>query len=91
MNKNRTADDFPDPETIGEKMHNCSAVIGKKHREVACMVTVGLIIGIPMFACAQKRHGRIADEAIAKHVDVKTMGTNWISLLEERAGKAEAH
>jgi hypothetical protein len=84
VNKHRTAKDFPDSKAIGKKVHCSFAVIGKKHRKVAGMVAVRLIIWIPMFPSSQKRHRRIPDLAVAKHMDVKTMGTDRISTWGSR-------
>ncbi len=48
------------------------------------MIAVRLIIWIPMFPSSQKRHRRIPDLAVAKHMDVKTMGTDRISTWGSR-------
>lgn len=66
-----------DCKTIGEESKERFAVIGKKHRKIPGVIAMGLVVGIPMFARALKRIGRVADPAIVELMDVETMGPDW--------------
>lgn len=82
MDDHRFADDLLDAEFIGKKAHFSITVMGKKHRKIAGMVAMGLMMGIPMPSCPLEGIFRIPHMAISHLMEMKTMGANgWLAVL----------
>jgi hypothetical protein len=75
MDDYRPPHDLGHFEPVGEEGHGRQAAVGEKHREIAGMVPVGLVIRIPVGPGGGKWICLVADGAIAFFVDVKPVRT----------------
>jgi flagellar motor switch protein FliG len=70
------------PQTIAlilAYLHPEQAVIGKEDGEIAGVVAVGLLIGVPVSSCGEEGVVWIANAAVSIHMHMKAMGADWIS------------
>jgi hypothetical protein len=79
MDQYGTADYLPHPKPVCEKAHFAQAVIGKEDGEIAGVVAVGLLIGVPVSSCGEEGVVWIANAAVSIHMHMKAMGADWIS------------
>jgi hypothetical protein len=84
MNYYRFTYYFPHIKPVSEKAHPCITVIGKKHREVPGMVSMGLIVGVPVASRSLKRVLWVSHPACAELVQVKPVGANRVLSVHSR-------
>ncbi|MBZ4653696.1 MAG: hypothetical protein JG781_1035 [Peptococcaceae bacterium] len=75
MNNNSLSYDIGRFKLVGKETHPGIPIIGKKNREIPCMITMGLTIGIPVFSRSLERIVRIPNFTVAKLMNMKAMGT----------------